>query len=87
MALKYANVGQGHRIDGKVRHQAHVVQLADLSFGLNLHYLVIDTLLMGLHLGQLGLQFLSLLHGPVMQLFIERVFKPSILGSHLFGDA
>ena len=40
----------------------------------------------GLHLGQLGPQLLSFLRGTVLQLFIEQVFKPTILGSHLLGD-
>ena len=86
VALEHTHVGQGHRIDGKVRHQAQVVQLANLSFRFDLHYLVIDTLFMGLHLGQLGPQLLSFLRGTVLQLFIEQVFKPTILGSHLLGD-
>ena len=69
-----------------MRHKAHIVKLAHLSIGLKLHYLIVDALLLCLHLSKLSPQLLSFLHGPVLQLLVQHVFKPSVFRRDLLSN-
>ena len=86
LMTEYTCIGQCGRVYREMRHQAHVVQLAYLTFGFELHNLIVDSLLLSLHQGKPSSQLFPLIHSPALKLLVQHVFKPAVFRSNLLSD-
>ena len=85
LAHDHACLGHGSRVDGQMRHYAHIVQLTDLALLLDQQNLIVDLLLVRLSLCQLGSQLLTLVNDLLSQLLLQELFQASVLGSNEVG--